>query len=168
VALNAAPTAVLAESPTALTWWRADPRRLERERRMLRAPWRLTRDGERYRWSGGTLWASSAGVTAPERGVQLIYPTGYPARFIEVRLIPDPPTVQWGMLGTHVNLDGSVCFITGEGWTPQMTVRTALDLANDWWFNYWVIVEQDQWFLDWPDQGRITLSSGHRAALHHR
>jgi hypothetical protein len=107
-------------------------------------------------------------VQAPQRAVKLIYPPGYPARFIEVRLIPDPPSEQWGMLGTHVNLDGSVCFITGEGWTPQMTVRSALDLATDWWFNYWVIVERNRWLLSWPDHGRITLSSDQRATLYHR
>ncbi|MHB8243101.1 MAG: hypothetical protein ACYDHN_14070 [Solirubrobacteraceae bacterium] len=105
-------------------------------------------------------------MQAPERAAVLIYPTGYPARFIEVRLIPNPPHEQWGMLGTHVNVDGSVCFITGEGWTPQMTVRSALKLATDWWFNYWVIVERDRWFLKWPERGRVTVPSGQRAALH--
>lgn len=156
----------MSAEPAALTWWRADPRRLERERRLIEAPWRLTLDCERYLWSGGTLRASHAGVQTPGRAAQLIYPPGYPARFIEVRLIPDPPSEHWGMLGTHVNIDGSVCFITGESWTPQMTVRTALALATDWWFNYWVIVQRNRWLLTWPDHGRVTIPADQRAALH--
>ena len=149
-------------------WSRADPARLARERRLLRAPWRLKLQGDRYAWVGGTLRAFHLGVAPPTRPAELIYPRGFPARFMEVRLIPDPPREQWGLLGTHLNVDGSACFISGEGWTPQMTVQTALNLACDWWFNFWVIVEQGRWNLSWPSEGRVALSPEARAALHRR
>jgi hypothetical protein len=167
-ALERVVTAALAESATTLPWWRADPKRLDRERRLLRAPWHLRQEDDRYVWSGGTLQASNAGLDAPGRAAQLIYPLGFPARFMEVRLIPDPPCELWGVLGTHLNHDGSACCITGESWTPQMTVKTTLALALDWWFNYWVIVENNRWALRWPDQGRVTVPRDEYAAIHHR
>lgn len=161
-------TAAWAEPQQKLTWWRADPARLAREQRQLRSPWRLELQGDRYAWVGGTLQASHQGVEAPASQADLIYPTGFPARFMEVRLIPNPPRGQWGVLGAHLNVDGSACFITGESWTPQMTAQTALALANDWWFNFWVIVEKNLWNLDWPSHGRVALSPDERAALHRR
>jgi hypothetical protein len=158
----------LAELANALTWWRADPRRFDRERRLLSAPWRLERDGDRYVWIGGTLRARQGRLETPARAARLIYPAGYPARFVEIRLTPGPPREQWGMVGSHVNLDGSVCFITGESWTPQMTVRSALALTEDWWFNYWVIVEREQSGLTWPDRGRVRVPAARHAALRRR
>lgn len=116
-------------------------------------------------WVGGKLHAVSGGIGPPDREAELIYPAGYPARFIEVRLIPDPPIDHWAQLGTDVNADGSVCFVTAESWTPQMTVADALDRACDWWFNYWLIVERSYWLASWPSHGKATLSSGARAAL---
>lgn len=119
-------------------------------------------------WVGGKLRAASGNIAPPDRAAELIYPAGYPARFIEARLIPDPPRDHWAQLGTHVNADGSVCFVTAESWTPQMTAADALGLASDWWFNYWLIVEKNFWMAPWPRRGKATLSSGARAALYHR
>lgn len=151
-----------------MKWWEADPSRLERERTRLQAPWRLTREAALWRWTGDALHSSCAGVSAPPRRVAFVYPSGFPARCVEVRLIPDPARELWGRLGTHLNNDGSACVIAAEGWTPQMTVADTLHLAQDWWFNYWVIVENDLWFLSWPSQGKVTVPPEYRAALSSR
>lgn len=151
-----------------MRWWQADSTRLTRERALLRTPWRMIERAGQMVWVGGALRGRGDGLSTPARDAELMYPPGYPARFMEVRLLPDPPEEHWAQLGTHVNADGSVCFIRAESWTPQMTARDALDLANDWLFNYWLIVEQGYWMLPWPARGTARISKPTRAALRHR
>lgn len=119
-------------------WYEIDPSRLELERELLTDPWRLVRDDDgRYAWEGGTLKRKKPYA---EHSLRLIYPHGYPARFIEARLRPSLTKSLSGSLGVHVNLDGSVCYVTAEGWTPQDTVATALGLLQDWWETYYWLV----------------------------
>lgn len=109
--------------------------------------------------------AKAQGLATPWRRVRLAYPEGFPARFIEAHLDPPPPREQWGMLGAHVNVDGSACYVAGEGWSPDLTAADAVRLLRDWWFNYWVIVERGRWWRPWPDQGLLRLESSDHAAL---
>jgi hypothetical protein len=136
-----------------LAWYRLDPGRFERESRELERPWRLTKAADgRYAWEGGTISKRRQGKLAPQRSVKLIYPVGFPARFIEARLGPDLPREHWGLLGVHVNNDGSACYVNADGWTPQDTVRTALDMLEDWWWHYYWIVQRGEGGT-WPAQG---------------
>lgn len=132
------------------------------------AGWQLVQDDlGRWSWVGGSFSPTSAGVRAPRRRARLIYPDGFPARFIEARLNPELPESTWGMVGAHVNVDGSACYITGEGWTPQLTVRDALNRLTDWWFNYWALVINELGdVFPWPGRGRVVIPSDWRAALH--
>lgn len=121
-----------------VAWYELDPDRFELEKELLRPPWRLVRDSDgRYAWEGGTLKRKKP---AAEHAVRLIYPHGFPARFIEARLQPELSPTLSGALGLHVNNDGSVCYVTADGWTPQDTVRDALELLDEWWAKYhWLV-----------------------------
>jgi hypothetical protein len=157
--------------PSSARWWTLDPERLERERRLLDRPWRLSeRPDGRMGWTGGAVGGHPAqGLRPPRRTVELIYPSGFPARFIEARLMPDPQPRTWGMLGSHVNVDGSACYIAGEGWWPQLTARDALELLEVWWFNFWIVIERAVGELvTWPTRGRLTVPEALRAALNRR
>lgn len=127
-----------------MRWYELDPGRLEHERSLLRNPWELVERGDgRLAWEGGTLVSSHRRRETPRRDVSLIYPKGFPARFIEARLDPDPPQEQWGMWLAHVNADGSACYVTADGWRPQDTVRDALKLLDVWWWNYYWTCDPD-------------------------
>lgn len=124
-----------------LAWHEIDPERFELERGLLSDPWRLVREEDgRYAWEGGSLRRRKPDA---EHSVRLIYPIGYPARFIEARLQPGLTPLLTGALGAHVNSDGSVCYVTAEGWSPQDTVSTALELLEVWWEQYYWLVGLD-------------------------
>jgi hypothetical protein len=136
-----------------LAWHQIDRSRFDYESRQLKAPWRLQQEPDgRYAWRGGMIQKRYRGKATASRSVRLIYPAGYPARFIEARLEPEIPSEQWGLLGVHVNSDGSACYINADGWSPQDDVRTALALLANWWWNYHWVVELSA--VDtWPDDG---------------
>jgi hypothetical protein len=139
-------------------WYELDGLRLELERRKLRRPWNLVlNDDGRYTWEGGRLSDKWRGVRTPQRTVRLIYPYGFPARFIEARIVPDPPRELWGAYGAHVNVDGSACYVNADGWSPQDTVADALSLLKIWWWNYYWINESDRQDLKWPRHGRVEV-----------
>lgn len=155
-------------SAEATSWWHVDPARLAREQQLLRKPWKLVERGDgRLSWTGGSVGGERwTGIKAPTRAVELIYPTGFPARFIEARLLPELPRSKWGMVGAHVNLDGSACYVAGEGWWPQMTVQDAVELLEVWWFNYWVVIDHDlSDALRWPPRGRVRVPEVLRAVV---
>jgi len=115
-------------------WHEIDPKRFSLEKGLLKPPWRLVQDKDgRFAWEGGTLLRKKPDA---EHSVRLVYPEGYPARFIEARLQPELSPTLNGALGLHVNMDGSICYVTAEGWTPQDTVSDALELLNTWWSKY--------------------------------
>jgi hypothetical protein len=118
-------------------------------------------------WTGGAVGGKATqGIDTPIRRLELIYPEGFPARFIEARLLPSLSPDVWGMLGAHVNVDGSACFVAGEGWGPQMTASTALRLLEDWWFNYWVAIENYMAdYVSWPSSGKLDVPEPVRAAI---
>jgi hypothetical protein len=141
-----------------LSWYELDGPRLEMERRKLKRPWKLVLDEDgRYAWEGGTVSDKWRGTRTPERSVRLIYPRGFPARFIEARIDPDPPQDLWGAYGAHVNVDGSACYVNADGWSPQDTVVEALALLKIWWWNYYWINEADRKGLRWPQRGRVEI-----------
>lgn len=157
----------MGEAAPRMPWWEADPSRAAYERGLLPPPWQLEDwdDGE-LAWNGGHLKMTHQGITTPARKVRLVYPPGYPARFVNAWLDPPIPRERWAMTGAHVNSDGSACYIAGEAWTPQMTVKDALKLLKDWWFNYWVIVEKGLGLLlKWPTTGLADIPRECRAAL---
>lgn len=136
-----------------LAWYELDSDRLQHESRQLKRPWRLTKEpDDRYAWEGGSVQKRHRGKLAPERRVRLIYPSGFPARFIEARLEPDIAEEHWGLLGVHVNADGSACYVNADGWSPQDTVRTALSLLEGWWWHYYWLVERGIGG-EWPTSG---------------
>lgn len=123
---------------TGLSWDEIDPQRFKLEKSLLKNPWRFVQDQDgRYAWEGGLLRRRKPDA---EHAVRLIYPYGFPSRFIEARLQPELPTVFSGALGTHVNTDGSICYITAEGWTPQDTASAALKLLQKWWKEYYWLI----------------------------
>lgn len=136
-----------------LSWYLIDPDRLEHESRQLKRPWQLVREPDgRYAWTGGSIQGRHRGKMTVERPAKLIYPVGFPARFIEARLEPDIPQEHWGLLGVHVNADGSACYVNADGWSPQDTARTALTMLKTWWWHYYWLVESGIGG-DWPDKG---------------
>lgn len=141
-----------------LAWYELDQLRLEVESRKLKRPWELVlRDDGRYAWEGGNVSDGWRGVRTPQRNVRLIYPSGFPSRFIEARIDPDPPRELWGAYGAHVNVDGSACYVNADGWSPQDTVVEALSLLKIWWWNYYWINESNRQGLHWPARGRVEL-----------
>jgi hypothetical protein len=129
---------------------------LEHEKRRLEHPWRLVLEADgRYAWHGGAISKRYKGISVPSRHFRLIYPTGYPARFVEARLEPDLPKDQWGMLGVHVNSDGSACYVNADGWSPQDTVFDAVQMLERWWWNYYWIVEEGRGGI-WPANGFVS------------
>lgn len=147
-----------------MRWYDLDPGRLEFEQLLLATPWRLAElDDGRMCWEGGHLQSSHRGRETPRRGLRLIYPQGFPARYVEARLVPDPPREQWGMWLAHVNADGSACYTTADSWRPQDTVRDALKLLDLWWWNYFWTCDPDAptqrdpaFGIQWP-RGKIDL-----------
>lgn len=142
---------------SSLRWYQIDQARFEHESRRLKPPWRLERQSDgRYAWIGGEISKTRAGRHTELRPARLIYPTGFPARFIEARIEPDPPSEFWGAYGTHVNADGSACYVNADGWSPQDTVQKALELFETWWWNYYWIVEKKV-DVAWPPRGAVTF-----------
>ncbi|HEX9966350.1 MAG TPA: hypothetical protein VGB06_00240 [Solirubrobacterales bacterium] len=140
-----------------LAWYEIDPTRFHHETRRLKKPWTFEQGSDgRYSWRGGTVAKRYKGKSAPPRCAQLIYPYGFPARFIEARLEPNIPRDFWGMLGLHVNADGSACYVNGDGWSPQDTVQKALELFEEWWWNYYWLVEMGV-EQTWPSNGLVEV-----------
>jgi hypothetical protein len=140
-----------------LQWYELNPQRLELERLALTNPWRFVQaDDGRYKWEGGTLRRTWRGKATTERSVRLIYPYGYPARFIEARIVPEPPSESRAAFDAHINIDGSACYVTADGWSPQDTVKDALRLLCDWWWNYYWLVEREL-PKPWPSRGLIEV-----------
>lgn len=145
------------ESSADLAWHGIDLGRLRHESRLLSSPWALeTEPDGRLAWSGGTVGSKWRGRQIPDATARFIYPVGYPARFIEARLDSEISPELSGVLGAHVNADGSACYIAGNAWRPQDTVAEALQLLEVWWWNfYWLQVKK----LDhpWPTSGRVDV-----------
>lgn len=132
-------------------WNELDRARFDFERSCLRPSWEFSTFEDRFAWEG-TVSKVWKGRSAPEQKVRLIYPFGFPARFLEARLIPDLPKAAWGAWGSHVNSDGSACYVTADEWSPQDTAVEAARLLANWWWNYfWV--HESKFEVSWPERG---------------